>query len=770
MNARAVWLGVCVGLLIGTLWLTPVAGQPAAAADTTAENDITDTAAENDITATTATENATPEGVTIASGLTDTSGEQTVVVRLADRPTPAITTSRHDTPAGALQAHAAATQSPFERFAAGTPHVSIDRRLWLTNAMVVTVDTDRVPLARLGMIDHVEEIHENYQVAVTSTTTAYPTTQPKAALPSHPTSTPHQLTASGSWLDPATRRPTWAPESPTLTTADGTATMIDTAATAPTASNRRFTNALTLIDVPTAWQEFEHRGDGVRVAVLDTGVNPDHPDIEINEENWACYAACLTDGPHDVDGHGTHVSGTVVGGDANDAGLQIGVAPNATLMHAKVLNNTGAGTYGGIVEGMQWAVKNDADVISASLGAAGYNDAFINPVRNAQANGVIVVAAVGNGGSGTSGSPANVYDATAVGSVDVTLGYPDPERSTLDLTNDTVSAVSGGERIERSDWEETYNDTPDDWPDSYVVPDVTAPGNRIWSADTNLDTRTVENVDTADLTLLKGTSMATPHVAGVVALMESNSAIERSPAELQTALETTAVDIDAPATRQGVGRVDADDAVAAVATSPNITATISAVSNRVTAGRTLNVTSTVVNSGTEGGTTTLRLRLNETVVATTETSVIAPGEQTTETLSYLTTAADTGTRTVTLSSDDNIDTQTVRIVEPRVELTNSSISPSRVDETNSTHTVTVLVHNISDDDRPDTITIAMPEQVVVGEVTTVTAVDTAGKSVPIAGIKADTSNTINVSISPDSNATIRDVRVTTAFTARRASS
>jgi subtilisin family serine protease len=439
-------------------------------------------------------------------------------------------------------------------------------------------------------------------------------------------------------------------------------------------------------------------------------------------------------------------------------------------MHAKVLNNTGAGTYGGIVEGMQWAVKNDADVISASLGAAGYNDAFINPVRNAQANGVIVVAAVGNGGSGTSGSPANVYDATAVGSVDVTLGYPDPERSTLDLTNDTVSAVSGGERIERSDWEETYNDTPDDWPDSYVVPDVTAPGNRIWSADTNLDTRTVENVDTADLTLLKGTSMATPHVAGVVALMESNSAIERSPAELQTALETTAVDIDAPATRQGVGRVDADDAVAAVATSPNITATISAVSNRVTAGRTLNVTSTVVNSGTEGGTTTLRLRLNETVVATTKTSVIAPGEQTTETLSYLTTAADTGTRTVTLSSDDNIDTQTVRIVEPRVELTNSSISPSRVDETNSTHTVTVLVHNISDDDRPDTITIAMPEQVVVGEVTTVTAVDTAGKSVPIAGIKADTGNTINVSISPDSNATIRDVRVTTAFTARRASS
>ena len=753
MNARAVWLGVCVGLLIGTLWLPPVAGQPAAATDTAAEN-------------------ATPEGVTIASGLTDTSGEQTVVVRLADRPTPAITTSRHGAPADALQAHAADTQSAFERVAAGTPHVSIDRRLWLTNAMVVTVDTNHVPLTRLGTIDHVDGIHENYQVSINATTAAHtadratphPHPQLAATRPPNPTVTPRRVTASQSGAGTATIQPTRTTDT-SLIAADGTAATIDDTATTTTASDRRFTNALTLIDVPTAWQEFEHRGDGVRVAVLDTGVNPDHPDIDIREENWACYAACLTDGPHDVDGHGTHVSGTVVGGDANDAGLQIGVAPEATLMHAKVLNDSGSGTYGSIVKGMQWAVKNDADVISASLGAAGYNDAFIDPVRNAQASGTLVVAAVGNRGNGTSSSPANVYDATAVGSVDVQPAYPD--RWNPDLTNDTVSGFSGGEVIDSGDWEETYNDTPGDWPDSYIVPSVTAPGSVVWSADTNLNTRSVDAVNTTDLVYLSGTSMATPHVAGVVALMESNSAIDRSPDELRTELKTTAVDIGAPEYRQGAGRVDADAAVGAVATSPAITATISAAPDRVTAGRALTVTYTATNSGTERGTATLTLRLNNTVVATTETDTIAPGEQTTETLSYQTTIADTGSQQITLHSPDGTDTKTVRIGEPQVRLSNVTITPSQVSGTTQTHTLTAMVRNVSDDGSPDRITMAMPEQVVVDAVGTTTARDAAGESVPVAGATTLENNTLTVSISPDSNATIRDVTVTTEFSAHR---
>ena len=694
-------------------------------------------------------------------------GDQTVVAQLPappQRPTPPVGTQARSSAVSTMQSHAAATRQPLERFAEGNPHVSIDRRLWLTNAMIVTVNTTHMPVTRLGTIDHVGRIHENYQVSVTTPTTPQATTQPATAPPramASPVATTPRVPAETTRM-----RPTQVMRSPTPTTVDQTAATAAETATTTAADDRRFTNALRLIDVPTAWQRFDTRGDGVRVAVLDTGVNPDHPDIDIQEENWVCYVDCRN-GPHDVDGHGTHVSGTVVGGNANDAGLQIGVAPEATLMHAKVLNSAGSGTYGSIVSGMQWAVENDADVISASLGAAGLNNALIDPVRNAQDSGVIVVAAVGNGGSGTSSSPGNVYDATAVGAVDVQLGYPAPERSTLDLTNDTVSPFSGGEVIDSADWKETYNDTPDSWPDRYVVPDVTAPGNRIWSADTQLDTRSVSNVDTTDLTLLKGTSMATPHVAGVIALMESNSAIDRSPSELRTGLKTTAVDIGAPEQRQGTGRVDADGAVAAVATSPTITATITATPNRVTAGRVLTITYSATNSGTETGTTTLGLRRNGTVVATGETEPIAPGEQTTGTLSYQTTTADIGPQTITLNADNTTNSRTVRIVKPQVELTNVSITPSQVSETKRNHTLTMTIRNVSDDGHPDTVTIAMPEGVVVDEVTTATASDTDGNSITSIGATAITDSAISVTLSPDSSTAIRDVTVTTEFRAHQ---
>ena len=722
----------------------------------------------------------TPANAAVADGLSTATGTTTVVVQLPDHeprierpPERAATASsvnrtRKQT-ISAMESHAAATRAPLERFADGNPHVTIDRRLWLANAVVLTVDTDRVPLARLAGVDNVETIHENYRVSTSTTTeTIYENYRVSTSTTTETIYENYRVSTS------TTTANTPAPSSPAspLTTAPTTAATArpnsETTATTTTASDRRFTNALKLIDVPEAWQEFENRGEGVRVAVLDTGVNPDHPDIDIREENWKCYTDCRTK-PNDVHGHGTHVSGTVVGGDANDAGLQIGVAPEATLMHAKVLNDTGSGTYGDIVAGMEWAVDNNATVVSMSLGGSGYEDAYIDPVRNAQASGTLVVAAVGNEGSDTSGSPANVYDATAVGSVDVQPGYPNSEGWNIDLTDDTVSEFSGGERIERSDWPEKYNDTPDDWSDSYVVPDVTAPGNIIWSADTNLDTRSVDNVDTTDLTLLQGTSMATPHVAGVVALMESNSANDLSPSELRTGLETTAVDIGAPTTRQGVGRVDADDAVAAVATTTTITPNITAAPNRVTAGRTLAVDYTATNSGPDPGATTLELRLNNTVVATTDTGTIAPGEQTTGTLSYPTTTADTGTRTVTLSSTDGSDTRTVQIVEPQVRLTNVSITPTQVSDTATTHTLTATMLNVSDDGQPDTVAVAMPEQIVVDGVTTATAVDTAGRSIPVANETA-TDGEITMTISPDSDATLRTVTVTTGFTARRTTS
>ena len=701
----------------------------------------------------------TPASPAVADGLS-TAGTTTVVVQLPDH-TPRIespskraatTSGVNRTPTrtiSTMESHAAATRQPLERFADGNPHVSIDRRLWLANAVVLTVDTDRVPLARIAGVDNVEQIHENYRVSINTTTTA-----PPAAAPQPNTATGSTTTATRSPQDSPTA------DAPTTTTANITTTT----------TNTRFTRALELIRVPQAWQQFNTRGEGVRVAVLDTGVNPNHPDIEISDENWACYDDCLTEGPHDVDGHGTHVSGTVVGGDANDAGLQIGVAPEATLMHAKVLNNTGGGTYGGIVEGMQWAVQNDADVISASLGGDGYNDAFIDPVRNAQESGTIVVASIGNSGSGTSGSPANVYDSTAVGSVDVQPGYP--ERWNPDLTDDTVSEFSGGEIIDSADWEETYNNTPNDWPDSYVVPDVTAPGNIIWSADTDTETTTCGGAETTDLTCLSGTSMATPHVSGTVALMLSTTNNTLSPAEVNTTLETTTVDIGAAETRQGAGRINATAAVAAVASGQNFAVDITTAPTAATAGRQLSVEYTVENTGTEAGAQPIVLRLDETAINATTTQTLEPDESVSGRFTYQTTSTDVGTRTLTVESDDNSASRTIDIVAPTVKLTNTSLKPDTITSgSTNDYTLTTDVYNISDDGQPETVTITLPATLTLTETveaTDVTAVDTDGELIDVA-IDGSNDSTITLSMSPDPNAELRDLTLTADFSAEATS-
>lgn len=719
-----------------TVTTDPVADTTATAdtpADTTAD-DGTDAAAETATgppadkaeSNTTATGGAPPATDVVADGLSKADGTKTVVVRLPSHtppPAPRAGAQAQASAASAMQTHAAATRKPLERFADGNPHVTIDRRLWLANAVVLTVDTDRVPLTRLGAVENVKRIHENYRASINTTIP----TPPTDALFAGATAT-------------------------TAPTTDGTLTT--------TASDTRFTNALKLIDVPAAWRQFENRGDGVQVAVLDTGVNPAHPDIDIREENWKCYTEC-TDGPHDVDGHGTHVSGTVVGGDANDAGLQIGVAPNATLMHAKVLNNDGVGTFSDIIAGMQWAVDNEADVLSMSLGSEDYDDAYIEPIRNAQTNGVIVVASIGNEEKGTSSNPANVYDATAVGSVDVQPGYP--ERWNPDLTNDTVSTFSGGERIERIDWKGA---APPDWPDSYVVPDVTAPGSIIWSADTKLDTTTCGGAETTDLTCLEGTSMATPHVAGVIALMQSNSAIDRSPSELRTALETTAVDINQPATRQGVGRIDADAAVAAVETRPNLSVSITSAPKRLTAGRTLSVGYAVENVGIEAGSGPIELRINDTVIETIETGSLSPGEQYTGTFSNVTQASKRGSLTVSVVSDDDESSRTVDLVAPAVRLTNVTVTPEIISKTTTTtYTLHADVLNVSDDGRADQFTVSVPSAVSLRGVETVTATDSDGTPVEVTAT-ATTETEITFSVSPDSEAELRDIDIAVIFNAR----
>jgi len=437
----------------------------------------------------------------IHSSVQNADGTTEIVVRLNELEGSAIQAQGPE----ALQQYAAASQEYLTTFADSHSAIEVVNQFWITNAVLLEVDTDAVDMERLAQIQGVEELHANFEVQV--------------------------------------------PDRPESTSSAAEGTSVGTSAVDTT-------YGLEQVNAPDVWREFDTRGEGAKVAVLDTGVDADHPDIDLftRDANDPTYpggwAEIGDDGnpvagsePFDSDRHGTHVSGTVSGGDAS--GEFIGVAPNVDLMHGLVLNG-GRGSYATIVGGMEWAVEENADVISMSLGGSGYSEAYIEPIQNAQDAGTIVVAASGNDGEGTSGSPANVWDVTAVGATD---------------SNEQVTSFSSGETINTaSAW---GSSAPSYWPDSYIVPDVSAPGQNVKSS-----------VPGGSYDEFPGTSMATPHVSGVVALMVSAADGDLDPDTIQqTLIDTSFKPDNAPSeqdTRWGHGIVDALAAVEAVADSgPN---------------------------------------------------------------------------------------------------------------------------------------------------------------------------------------------------------
>ncbi|MGW3246238.1 S8 family serine peptidase [Streptomyces sp. NPDC001070] len=354
---------------------------------------------------------------------------------------------------------------------------------------------------------------------------------------------------------------------------------------------------LTKIGVDKVRAEQGPTGKGVRVAVLDTGVDFDHPDLAgklatddaadpAHPGGWLEFSATgepVASLPHDSSFHGTHVAGTIAGGDAS--GTRIGVAPDADLMAGLIIPG-GSGTLAQVIAGMEWAIApydadgkpagEPADVVSMSLGAEGYADELIEPTRNIYRAGVFPSFAIGNQCVDGSASPGNVYEAVSVGATD---------------DADDVADFSCGEVVDRSDW----IDAPAEWPQSYVVPDVSAPGVDVLSA-----------LPGGDYGLLSGTSMATPHVSGTVALM------------LQARPDLTVDDALAiltgtsffdqrygarPNPRYGWGRIDAYAAVKEAALRSGVRGTVrDAKSGRPLAGVTVARTDTgrTVTTGADG--------------------------------------------------------------------------------------------------------------------------------------------------------------------------
>jgi len=321
-----------------------------------------------------------------------------------------------------------------------------------------------------------------------------------------------------------------------------------------------YTWGLERINVPQVWEMGISGTEGVKVVVLDTGIDITHADLtgklytsDVGDDTypggWAEFDSggnvvgskphetYTGTGPNDNSGHGTHVSGTVAGG--NNSGTYIGVAPDTDLAHGLVIPE-GGGSFAQVIAGMEWAVDGagaNADVVNMSFGVSGYVKDMEEPVMNIINAGAVPVAAIGNDGHGTGVSPGLIYEAFAVGALD---------------SNDNIASFSGGSIVE-----DGRNKTPS----QYIKPDFAAPGVNIKSAVPDENPKEYDEWD--------GTSMAAPHIAGVIALiLEVDNTL--TVAEIDDALKNTAEYYEAGSTledgeekntRYGYGVIDAHAAV-----------------------------------------------------------------------------------------------------------------------------------------------------------------------------------------------------------------
>ncbi|MDT7845665.1 S8 family serine peptidase [Streptomyces justiciae] len=281
------------------------------------------------------------------------------------------------------------------------------------------------------------------------------------------------------------------------------------------------------IGAPARWKA-GYEGQGVKVAVLDTGVDAAHPDLAgriAAAENFAGGR-----GTDDRFGHGTHVAATVGGTGAAAGGTRRGVAPRAELLIGKVLGDDGSGSESQVIDGMEWATASGADIVNMSLGADILTDGT-DPMSEAvnalsAATDTLFVVAAGNAGPGatTVGSPGAADAALTVGAVD---------------RDDTLADFSSrGPRYR----------------DGAAKPDITAPGVGIVAARAS-GTAMGSPVD-AHYTAASGTSMATPHVAGAAALLAQQHP-DWDARRLKDALISTArTQPGTKVSEQGGGRVD----------------------------------------------------------------------------------------------------------------------------------------------------------------------------------------------------------------------
>lgn len=292
------------------------------------------------------------------------------------------------------------------------------------------------------------------------------------------------------------------------------------------------------LSIPRVWEELNLTGKGVRVGILDTGYSK-HPALDGRIEISRSFTWGKDDGkPNDGHGHGTHCLGTI-GGSVVE-GRQIGVAPGVRYLVGKIFNNKGVGGLSGILKGMQWMADPDQNpntqdqpaLVSNSWGVSWKEphriEALHRAVKTWKEQGIVPVFAAGNNGyrPATILLPAAFEESISVGATD---------------SEDRVASFSSRGPGRYMDHESGK-------------PDVTAPGVSVYSSDA--DPRK------GKYSYRTGTSMAAPHVAGIIALMlEANPRLTTE--EIRSILGKAAVDLGERGYdfAYGWGRVDGFEAV-----------------------------------------------------------------------------------------------------------------------------------------------------------------------------------------------------------------
>ncbi|WEG09902.1 S8 family serine peptidase [Microbacterium horticulturae] len=331
------------------------------------------------------------------------------------------------------------------------------------------------------------------------------------------------------------------------------------------------------IGAPDAW-DAGYTGEGVTVAVLDTGYDATHPDLKGQVLSGSKSFVPDEAVDSDPEGHGTHVTSTIVGTGAASDGKYRGVADGAKAIVGKVLGNDGYGQDSWIIAGMEWAAEQ-APIVSMSLGSTTASDGtdLMSEALDeiSESTGALFVVAAGNATNPeTIGAPGAAADALTVGSVD------DPSGALSWFSSQGPLTLSGA-----------------------MKPDIAGPGNNITAA------RSAQSAGEGYYVSMSGTSMATPHIAGAAAILKQEHP-DYTADQLRALLTSSSRDVGLSPYQAGVGVVDLTTAIDA-----GVVASGSADFGMLHWGdepATLKRTVTYTNTGGEDVTVALKLSMSDT--------------------------------------------------------------------------------------------------------------------------------------------------------------